>query len=165
MNPPKASAIIEQLQAAIAQQLQNQKPEPILVGIYTGGVWVAEALHQALELSTPLGKLNNQYHRDDLAERNLQHQVLPTDIPININDSWIILVDDVLHTGRSVRSALAELFEYGRPAKVDLAILVDRPLGRELPIQPNYVGWISPQDHPIKLTQTATGQLNLEWLE
>lgn len=108
--------------------------EPAMVGVQTGGVWIAERLHEALNLDTPLGALNINFYRDDFTRIGLHPRVTPSDLPFSVDDRNIILVDDVLHTGRTIRAALNEIFDYGRPAKVVLAVLIDRD-GRELPIR------------------------------
>ncbi|MDH5300890.1 MAG: bifunctional pyr operon transcriptional regulator/uracil phosphoribosyltransferase PyrR [Gammaproteobacteria bacterium] len=113
--------------------------EPVMIGIHTGGVWVAERLHEALGLNQPLGKLNISFYRDDFTRIGVHPQVSPSNLPFSVEDRCIILVDDVLYTGRTIRAALNEIYDYGRPARVILATLVDRG-GRELPIQADVVG-------------------------
>lgn len=110
-----------------------------LVGIHTGGAWVAERLRVDLGVSAPLGLLDVSFYRDDFARSGLKPDVRPSSIGFEVAGSHIVLVDDVLYTGRTVRAAMNELFDYGRPARIDLAALVDRG-GRELPIGPDYVG-------------------------
>lgn len=111
----------------------------VMVGIHTGGVWLAEHLHRALALSEPLSTLNISFHRDDFARIGLHPSVGPSDIRSDIENRTVVLVDDVLHTGRTIRAAMNELFDYGRPRVIRLAVLVDRG-GRELPIAPDFVG-------------------------
>jgi len=113
--------------------------EPLMIGIHTGGVWVAEALHKLLALQQPLGTLNITFYRDDFTRIGVHPQVEPSNLPFDIDDQHIVLVDDVLHTGRTIRAALNEIFDYGRPASVILATLVDRG-GRELPIAADVTG-------------------------
>ncbi|MFK7793937.1 MAG: bifunctional pyr operon transcriptional regulator/uracil phosphoribosyltransferase PyrR [Gammaproteobacteria bacterium] len=113
--------------------------QPLIVGIHTGGIWIAEHLHSALNLEKPMGILDISFYRDDFSRLGLNPQVKPSKIPLDITDEHIILVDDVLHTGRTVRAALNELFDYGRPASVNLAVLVDRG-GRELPVAAQVAG-------------------------
>ena len=118
-----------------ARNIQN----PIMIGIHTGGVWVAEALHQQLGLSEPLGTLDISFYRDDFTRVGINPQVKTSALPLSVDDRHIILVDDVLYTGRTIRAAMNELFDYGRPASIMLAVLVERD-GRELPIQADAVG-------------------------
>jgi pyrimidine operon attenuation protein / uracil phosphoribosyltransferase len=113
--------------------------QPLMVGIRTGGVWLAERLHRELGLQDPLGTLDISFYRDDFTRIGMNPEVHPSDLPAPVDDRHIILIDDVLHTGRTIRAALNELFDYGRPASIILATLVDRS-GRELPIQPDVVG-------------------------
>ena len=113
--------------------------QPAMIGVHTGGLWVAERLHAGLGLSQPLGRLDITFYRDDFTRIGLHPQVKPSHIPFPVEDRHILLVDDVLHTGRTVRAALNVIFDYGRPATVTLAVLVDRG-GRELPIQADVVG-------------------------
>jgi pyrimidine operon attenuation protein/uracil phosphoribosyltransferase len=108
-----------------------------LVGIHTGGVWVAERLHAALGLKVPLGSINVSFYRDDFSQRGLHGTAKTSQIPFEVEGAHIVIVDDVLYTGRTIRAAMNELFDYGRPAKIDLAVLTDRG-GRELPIAPSF---------------------------
>lgn len=112
---------------------------PLMIGIHTGGVWVADRLHERLGLVEPLGHLDISYYRDDFTRIGMHPQVRPSYLPLGIDDRHLILVDDVLQSGRTIRAALNVLFDYGRPASVMLATLVERD-GRELPIEPNVVG-------------------------
>ena len=112
---------------------------PYMIGIHTGGVWIAERLHKKLGLEYPLGKLNIAFYRDDFSRIGVHPTVKPSDLTTEIENRTLILVDDVLYTGRTIRAALNEIFDYGRPAKVILAVLVERS-GRELPIQADVVG-------------------------
>ncbi len=110
-----------------------------MIGIHTGGVWVAQQLHQQLRLSEPLATLDISFYRDDFTRVGMNPQVKPSAMPLSVDNRHIILVDDVLYTGRTIRAAMNELFDYGRPASIMLAVLVERD-GRELPIQPDAVG-------------------------
>ena len=105
-----------------------------LVGIHQGGAWLAQHLQARLKLPGESGSLDIAFYRDDLARGGLPSDVRPTRMPMNIDDRVIVLVDDILYTGRTIRAAMNEIFDYGRPAAVRLAVLLDRP-GRELPIQ------------------------------
>jgi pyrimidine operon attenuation protein/uracil phosphoribosyltransferase len=108
--------------------------DPIMVGIHTGGAWLAERLHAKLALPSRLGTLDITFYRDDFSTIGLHPQVKPSHLPEDVEGRNIILVDDVLQTGRTIRAALNEIFSFGRPRSVRLAVLVDRGL-RELPIQ------------------------------
>jgi len=118
---------------------QGKLRDPLMVGIHSGGVWVAEVLHQRLQLADPLGKLNITFYRDDFDTLGLHPQVSPSQLPTDIDGRDIILVDDVLYTGRTIRAAMNELFDYGRPARIWLVVLFERD-GRELPVAADTVG-------------------------
>lgn len=123
-----------------------------MVGIHTGGVWVAQRLHQALGLKLELGSLDINFYRDDFSRKGLHPTVHPSNLPFDVEGRHILLVDDVLHTGRTIRAAMNELFDYGRPASIRLIVLVERN-GRELPIQADIAGHrleLAPEQH-IKL--------------
>jgi pyrimidine operon attenuation protein / uracil phosphoribosyltransferase len=126
----------QQLRAILAQrQIQN----PLIVGIRTGGVWLAERLQQQLALSEPIGVLDISFYRDDFTQKGLNPSVQPSQLQGDTNDRDIILVDDVIMSGRTVRAALNELFDFGRPASVILVTLLDLQR-RELPVQADVVG-------------------------
>ena len=112
---------------------------PLIIGIHTGGVWVAELLHTALENDEPLGTLDISFYRDDFSQIGLNPLVKSSELPVSIEDRDIILVDDVLHTGRTIRAAMNELFDYGRPKSILLAALIERE-GRQLPIEASVFG-------------------------
>lgn len=118
---------------------QHQLHDVLMVGIHTGGAWVAERLHKNLALKTELAELNISFYRDDFTRIGMHPQVRPSKLPASVDDRDIILVDDVLYTGRTIKAALHEIFDYGRPASVALAVLVDRG-ERELPIQADLIG-------------------------
>ena len=149
-------ALIEQMRPAVG-------PETGLIGIHTGGAWVAERLHRALELQTPLATLDVSFYRDDYQARGLHKDVKRSDIPFEVEGRDLLLVDDVLYTGRTIRAALHEIFDYGRPASVRLAVLVERE-GRQLPIAAQYsatritVG----AGQSVGLKRDAGGRLSLE---
>lgn len=140
----------DQLGSLLAERAVER---PLMVGIHSGGVWVAEHLHRRLGLQEPLGQLDISFYRDDFTRIGTHPQVRPSDLPVPVDDRHIVLVDDVLQTGRTIRAALNVLFDYGRPASVLLAILAGRD-GRELPIEPNVVGLYAELEpgEQIKLT-------------
>jgi pyrimidine operon attenuation protein/uracil phosphoribosyltransferase len=160
----------EQLIHGVSEDLQTLLPargivKPVMVGIHTGGVWVANRLHSLLGISEPLGGLDIAFYRDDFTRIGIHPQVRPSSLPFNVDDRDIILVDDVLHTGRTIRAALNEIFDYGRPSSVILAVLVERA-GRELPIQADVVGQrlqLAP-DHYIELDGPQTLRLRIKEL-
>ena len=127
-------ALLDTLSSELRHLLKSRNIEnPVMIGIHSGGLWVAEELHKNLEIKAPLGALNITFYRDDFTRIGMHPQVQPSNLPFNVDDQHIILVDDVLHTGRTIRAALNEIFDYGRPASVMLAVLVERDC-RELPI-------------------------------
>ncbi|HJV83640.1 MAG TPA: bifunctional pyr operon transcriptional regulator/uracil phosphoribosyltransferase PyrR [Noviherbaspirillum sp.] len=139
MPNPKfdAEALYKVLAERVKASLANAENVAI-VGIYSGGAWLAERLAAELQLQERLGFIDVSFYRDDYAEKGLHAEVKPTHIPFEVEGATIVLVDDVLYTGRTTRAAINELFDYGRPAKIMLAALVDRG-GRELPIAADFV--------------------------
>lgn len=127
-------ALLDTLSSELRNLLKDRNIEnPVMIGIHTGGLWVAEELHKNLKIKQPLGALNITFYRDDFTRIGMHPQVQPSNLPFDVDDQHIILVDDVLHTGRTIRAALNEIFDYGRPASVMLAVLVERGC-RELPV-------------------------------
>ncbi|MCM1129270.1 MAG: bifunctional pyr operon transcriptional regulator/uracil phosphoribosyltransferase PyrR [Alistipes senegalensis] len=126
-------ALLAQIQARLAEM-----PNLALVGIRSGGAWIAERMAKDLHLPTPPGFIDVSFYRDDYAQKGLPATVKPTQIPFNVENATILLIDDVLYTGRTTRAAINELFDYGRPAKILLAALIDRG-DRELPIAADFV--------------------------
>ncbi len=134
----------DELLAKLAKKLQALLDDkaidnPLMVGIHTGGLWVATSLHKQLKLSEPLASLDISFYRDDFSRIGMNPKVKTSNLPPDVEDRHIILVDDVLHTGRTIRAAMNELFDYGRPASITLVCLIDRS-GRELPLQADIVG-------------------------
>lgn len=126
----------DDIESDILEELDN---DPLIIGIHSGGAWVAKQLHESLEFEEPMGELNISFYRDDFSRIGMHPQVTPTNMPYEIEERDIILVDDVLYTGRTIRAAMNEIFDYGRPANIYLAVLLERN-GRELPIQADIVG-------------------------
>ncbi|MCP5267708.1 MAG: bifunctional pyr operon transcriptional regulator/uracil phosphoribosyltransferase PyrR [Zoogloeaceae bacterium] len=153
----------EQQCLALAEQLRPQiTPDTALIGIYSGGAWIAERLHELLALKADVGVIDVSFYRDDFAEKGLHPQVKPTAIPFDIEGRHIILVDDVLYTGRTTRAALNEIFDYGRPANVQLAVLADRG-GRELPMAAQYNTWDVTLDEGETLVLARDDGGRLSW--
>ncbi len=161
MNKPLPDA--EDLLALLAERIRaSVTPDTALIGIHTGGVWLAQRLHKALALRLPLGTIDVSFYRDDYGSRGLHPKVKRSDIPFDVADADIILVDDVLYTGRTIRAAMNELFDYGRPRSIRLAALIDRG-GRQLPIAAQFLGAeVSMTDaEQIELTKNEKDQLSL----
>jgi pyrimidine operon attenuation protein/uracil phosphoribosyltransferase len=131
-----------------------------LVGITSGGAWLAARLQQDLKLDGEAGSISSAMHRDDFAQRGLADGG-QTKLPFEVNDAHIIVLDDVLYTGRTIRAVLNELFDYGRPARVQLAVLVDRG-GRELPIEADFAAArvALPAGQSLALAKSESGQFN-----
>ncbi len=128
----------EQLLARLATQLKPiVTDDSALVGIHSGGVWMMERLLTILGSNIEHGRLDVSFYRDDFGQRGLHQDTKPSQIPFEVENRHIILIDDVFYTGRTIRAAMNELFDYGRPASISLAVLVNRG-GRELPIAPQF---------------------------
>jgi len=140
VNNTDVELLIDNMARDLRSQIEARTIEqPLMIGIHTGGAWIAERLHRLLELETPLGTLDISFYRDDFTRIGMHPQVKPSNLPLSIDGRHILLIDDVLYTGRTIRAAMNELFDFGRPASVTLAVLVDRP-GRELPIAADISG-------------------------
>lgn len=135
----RTAEMLDDMAEGLRLRLGEQLDNCAMIGIHTGGVHVAKALHQKLGLQEPLGMLSISFYRDDFSRIGLHPTVGATDLPQNIENRTLILVDDVLYSGRTVRAALNEIFDYGRPARVLLACLVERS-GHELPIRSDITG-------------------------
>lgn len=131
---------------------ESGRTQPLIIGVHTGGVWIANALRSRLGIQEPIGELNIAFYRDDFSRIGLHPTVEPSKLPFDVNDRNLVLVDDILYTGRTVRAAMNEIFDYGRPASILLVTLVERG-GRELPIRADVVGTrlnLEPSEH-VKL--------------
>ncbi len=157
-----AEALYVELLRDMKQLLASNATTPRLVGVASGGAWLAERLKKDLGLSEPVGVLSSAMHRDDFASRGLAASG-STLLPFDVNGAHIVVLDDVLYTGRTIRAVLNELFDYGRPASVKLAVLVDRG-GRELPVQPDIaVSRITlPAGQTLQLARTGAGLFSFE---
>ena len=140
MKLPSPAELLPGMAAELQRHLaQRDIDNPCFIGIHSGGVWVAQALLEALGRDDPLGTLDVSFYRDDFSQNGLHPQVRPSDLPFSVDGQHLVLIDDVLMSGRTVRAALNELFDYGRPASVTLVCLLELNAG-ELPIRPDVVG-------------------------
>ena len=157
---PDAEKLCQQLAAELKPTIG---PKTAMIGLYTGGAWLAERLHGMLGLKEPLGLMDIAFYRDDYAKEGLKHDPKRTKIPFDVEGRDLLLVDDVLYTGRTVRAAMNELFDYGRPRSISLVVLADRG-GRQLPIEAQYVGTKIevPAGKRLRLKRAESGKLSLE---
>lgn len=153
-----AEALYAELRNAVQHQLQ---PDTALVGIWSGGAWLAERLKQELCPQAPLGVVSSALHRDDFGERGLSGGADATRLPFAVDGRPILLIDDVLYTGRTIRAVINELFDFGRPASIRLCVLVDRG-GRELPIEPSFAAAkvVLPQEQRLSLRRADDGRFS-----
>ncbi len=150
---PDTQYLLDRLATSVrARMARRTSDAPVVIGIQTGGVWVAQALVARIGIDSPIGVLDIGFYRDDFARSGLAAALSPTRLPWSIEGRHVVLVDDVLYTGRTIRAALNEIFDYGRPASITLAVLVARD-GRELPIEADAVGaeLALPPDSTLKL--------------
>ena len=156
---PDAEALFADLKAQMASSIAFDAK---LVGVFSGGAWLADRLKAELDGEHEVGYIDVSFYRDDLSTSGLKSNVRSTQIPFSVEGAHIVIVDDVLFTGRSIRAAVNTLFDYGRPASVQLAVLVDRG-GRELPIAADYVGipLIVATDLMLALSKTDAGKFVL----
>ena len=156
---PDADAQCAQLAELIRPRLQ---PDTVLVGIHSGGAWVARRLRELLGLHAEIGLIDVSFYRDDYGARGLRARVRPSSIPFDVEGRPLILVDDVLYTGRTTRAAINELFDYGRPASIQLAVLADRGR-RQLPICADFCPWRVDLDPSQELVLSADANGRLQW--
>jgi pyrimidine operon attenuation protein/uracil phosphoribosyltransferase len=159
MKLPDAERLCESLAAEVRRHVG---PKTAMIGIHTGGAWLAERLHAVLGIGEPLGLMDIAFYRDDYHAQGLHHDPKRTKIPFDVNGRDLLLVDDVLYTGRTVRAAMNELFDYGRPESIALVVLADRG-GRQLPICAQYCGARVevPPGMRLRLKRGADGKLAL----
>ncbi len=155
-----AEALYVDLASAVRGLAQ---PDAALVGIWSGGAWLAERLQRDLQLGSAHGVVSSALHRDDFASRGLTGGADHTQLPFEVNGRHIVLVDDVLYTGRTIRAAINELYDFGRPASVALVVLVDRG-GRELPIAASYAAAsvAMPPGQRLRLVRDAAGRFSFD---
>jgi pyrimidine operon attenuation protein/uracil phosphoribosyltransferase len=159
MQLPDAEALCAELARALRPAVT---PATAMVGIHTGGVWLAERLHRELGIAVPLGGIDISFYRDDYSTTGLHKSVKASQIPFEVEGRQILLVDDVLYTGRTVRAAMNEIFDYGRPESISLVVLVDRG-ERQLPICAQYSGGklAVPKGRMLRLDRNQDGRLAL----
>mgnify|MGYP003394768935 CR=1 FL=1 len=162
IDKPNVASLLDTLEKQLALAISERKlTDPLMIGIRTGGVWVAEQLHQRLNLKQPLGLLDISFYRDDFSQIGVNPNVKPSQLPAQIDNQNIILIDDVFYTGRTIRAALNEIFDYGRPKQVLLAVLIERD-GKQIPISPDCVGANISLDAGQRLKLTGPDPLAIE---
>ncbi len=167
INRLNIQGLLDQLEQALKKTITDRNVEdPVMIGIHTGGVWVAEKMHQRLNIKEPLGLLDISFYRDDFSQIGVNPKVKPSQLPIDIEGRDIILIDDVFYTGRTIRAALNEIFDYGRPRQVILGVLIERD-GRQIPMKPDCVGETItlPPGQRIKLTGPENLAIHIETIE
>ncbi len=163
MSLPHTDTLLDALVVRLRAHLDARAiAAPRFVGIRTGGVWVAEAVALRCAAADPGGIVDIGFHRDDVGQRAELPRLGPSSIPWDINDRDIVLVDDILHTGRTARAALNALFDWGRPRSVTLAVLVELP-GREVPVQPDVIGASIAPLESFELRLLGPDPLELAW--
>jgi pyrimidine operon attenuation protein/uracil phosphoribosyltransferase len=163
MQLPNPETLLAEITAKIQAQLAiNGQPNSALVGIHSGGVWLMQRILGSIKQDIPYGMLDAALYRDDYAQRGLKTEPKPSNIAFDVHDKHIILIDDIFYTGRTTRAAMNELFDYGRPASITLAVLINRG-GAELPILPNIVGAeiLLKPNQSLQLSQDTKGKLHL----
>lgn len=159
MNLPDPEALLADITTQISARISENTA---LVGIHSGGVWMMERILHTLGSNIEYGKLDGAMYRDDYARRGLKGNNQPSWIPFDVNNKHIILIDDIFYTGRTTRAAMNELFDYGRPASITLAVLISRG-GAQLPIMPQIIGATIPLEanQAFQLSQDTSGKFHL----
>lgn len=155
-NLLKITPLLATLEAKLRQLISTRKLySPVMIGIHSGGVLVAKKMHQRLAICEPIGIMDISFYRDDFSELEKHPNTTPSQLPIQMEGRNIILIDDVFYTGRTARAALNEVFDFGRPRQVVLAVLIERE-GRQVPLRPDCSGGaiILPSNKKIKLTDS-----------
>lgn len=154
--------LLNTLEARLRDILQlREVSNPFMIGIRTGGVWVAEELHRRFEVKDSLGLLDISFYRDDFSQIGINPNVKPSQLPVQVEGRDIILVDDVFYTGRTIRAALNEIFDYGRPNQVILAVLIERN-GKQIPVSPDCAGASINLDAGQRIKLTGPEPLGIE---
>lgn len=167
INRLDIQGMLDRLEQALKKTITERKIEnPVMIGIHTGGVWVAKQMQQRLNIKEPLGLLDISFYRDDFSQIGVNPKVKPSQLPIDIEGRDIILIDDVFYTGRTIRAALNEIFDYGRPRQVVLGVLIERD-GRQIPVKPDCVGETItlPPGQLIKLTGPDNLAIHIETID
>ncbi|MEX2474142.1 bifunctional pyr operon transcriptional regulator/uracil phosphoribosyltransferase PyrR [Marinobacter sp.] len=159
------SRLLDELEAGLRDILDERRVEaPALIGIRTGGVWLADVMRKRLGLEEPYGELDISFYRDDFSRIGLNPRVKPSSLPFSTENRDVILIDDVIMSGRTIRAAMNEIFDYGRPASIILATLID--LGaRELPIQPDVTGKVLALESHQRVKLRGPDPLHIELQE
>jgi len=159
MQLPDPETLLSEITIKIKNSISDNSA---IVGIHTGGVWIMERLVANLDKAIPFGTLDAALYRDDYPQRGLKRSTQPANIPFDVQNKDIILIDDIFYTGRTTRAAINELFDYGRPASITLAVLINRG-GAELPIAPQIIGATIPitPSQNFKLSRSEQGTLAL----
>lgn len=147
-------ALLDELEIQLRREIAGRElTDPVMIGIHSGGAWIAQHLHQRLGIGDPLGKLDITFYRDDFSQIGMHPQVQASHLPFRLEGRNILLIDDVFYTGRTIRAALNEIFDYGRPAQVLLGVLIERD-GRQIPLRPDCRGGLLtlPRGQRIKLS-------------
>lgn len=162
VNRLQVSNLLDMLESQLKQAIAERNlADPLMIGIRTGGVWVAEQMHRRLGIQQSLGLLDISFYRDDFSQIGVNPNVKPSELPTQIEGRNIILIDDVFHTGRTIRAALNEIFDYGRPKQVVLAVLIERD-GKQIPISPDCVGATITLDSGQRIKLTGPDPLGIE---
>ncbi|MBE02289.1 bifunctional pyr operon transcriptional regulator/uracil phosphoribosyltransferase PyrR [Marinobacter lutaoensis] len=157
--------LLDEMEAGVRRILsERQVHSPVVIGIRTGGVWLADVLSKRLDIREPFGELDISFYRDDFSRIGLNPRVKPSSLPFDTEGRDILLIDDVIMSGRTIRAAMNEIFDYGRPASIILATLID--LGaRELPIQPDVTGKVLALDAHQRIKLRGPDPLRIELQE
>lgn len=139
LDAREIDSLLDDMAASLTESLGDDRDNCLMLGLETGGLWIAQALHTRLGLASELGSINVNFYRDDFSRVGLHPNVGASRVPAPVDDRNVVIVDDVLYTGRTVRAAMNEIFDFGRPSRLLLAVLIDRG-GRELPVQADVVG-------------------------